>query len=98
MWLICVPKNTNHSSVCHRKTLAGWLPRLTVYRVSYAAENVTIPVLLPHRTGLLLKLTVLNLLRKMGRVLGLELLAMLEQLIQVNESFLLHIWDNYKGC
>lgn len=54
--------------------------------------------LFPCRTVLFLKLTMLNLLKKMDRVLVLELLAMLEQLIQVNESFLLHILDNYKGC
>lgn len=54
--------------------------------------------LFPCRTVLFLKLTMLNLLKKMDRVLVLELLAMLGQLIQVNESFLLHILDNYKGC
>lgn len=65
---------------------------------SYATKNVTMGVLFLCRTVLFLKLTMLNLLKKMDRVLGLELLAMLEQLIQVNESFLRHILDNYKVC
>lgn len=39
-----------------------------------------------------MKLIMLSSLKKMDRVLGLELLAMLEVLIQVNESFQFYVW------
>lgn len=41
---------------------------------------------------LFLKLMMLNSLKKMDKVLGLELLAMLERLRQVDESSLFYIW------